>query len=336
MLKIATEEAFSIPEVADALGRVSRTDNSSLDMPLVGNLYGEGAGGSNPLLKGLLDWDQRLRVMDENKVDMHLLSLTAPGVQMFETEEAVALARLANDRLAEQVAAHPGRYAGLASFAPQDPAEAAREIARAKTELGLNGLVVNSHTNNEYYDDPKYWPIFEAAEAHDLAIYIHPRAPAAQIDAGFRDYGMDGAMWGYGIETSTHALRLICSGLFDHYPKLRIVLGHMGEGIPFWLWRIDFMHEVMSRNRSMPKLALKPSDYFRRNFAITTSGQENALALRYSIDMLGLDNVMWAIDYPYQPTAPAVAFIDEAQPLTEAEREAVAWRNAARIFHIDL
>jgi 2,3-dihydroxybenzoate decarboxylase/5-carboxyvanillate decarboxylase len=253
-----------------------------------------------------------------------------------DAAEGTALACLANDRLAEIVRAHPTRYAGLASFAPQDPEAAAAEIARARTELGLHGLVVNSHTNNEFYDDPKFRPIFAAAEAHDLAIYIHPRAPATQIDAGFRDYAMDGAIWGYGIETSTHALRLIFSGLFDLYPKLKIVLGHMGEGIPFWLWRIDFMHEVMSRSRGLPKLELKPSDYFRRNFAITTSGQENALALRYSIDMLGVENVMWAIDYPYQPTAPAVKFIEEAQPLNEVERLAVAGLNAARIFHIEI
>jgi 2,3-dihydroxybenzoate decarboxylase/5-carboxyvanillate decarboxylase len=336
MLKIATEEAFSTPEVADALGRLAQTDNPSLDMPLVRGIYGEGAGGSNPLLRGLLDWDARLASMEANGVDMHLLSLTAPGVQMFDAAEGTTLARVANDRLAEIVRAHPRRYAGLASFAPQDPATAAQEIARAKTELGLHGLVVNSHTNNEFYDDPKFWPIFEAAEAHDLAIYIHPRAPAAQIDAGYRDYGMDGALWGYGVETSTHALRLIFSGLFDRFPKLRIVLGHMGEGIPFWLWRIDFMHPVMVRSRGLPQLELKPSDYFRRNFAITTSGQENALALRYSIDMIGLENVMWAIDYPYQPTAPAVAFIEQAQPLTEEERAAVAGLNAARIFHIEI
>ena len=335
MLKIATEEAFSIPEVADALGRVALTGDPSLDMPLVRSIYGDGAAGSNPLLRGLLDWDARLASMDANGVDMHLLSLTAPGVQMFETAEAVDLARLANDRLAEIVRERPDRYAGLASFAPQNPEAAAREIERV-AGLGLHGLVVNSHTSNRFYDDEHFRPIFEAAEDHDLAIYIHPRAPAAQIEAGFRDYGMDGAMWGYGIETSTHALRLIFSGLFDRHPGLTIVLGHMGEGIPFWLWRIDFMHEVMSRNRdNVPKLELKPSDYFRRNFAITTSGQENALALRYSIDMLGVENVMWAIDYPYQPTAPAVRFIEEAEPLTDAEREAVAGENAMRIFHIE-
>jgi len=335
MLKIATEEAFSIPEVADALGALAARGDPSLDMPLVRSIYGDGAAGDNRLLVGLLDVErERLRVMDGNGVDMHLLSLTAPGVQMFEAAEGTRLARVANDYLADVVRRHPTRFAGLASFAPQDPAAAAKEIARARAELGLHGLVVNSHTHDEYYDDPKFWPIFEAAEAHRAAIYIHPRAPAARMARGFADYRMDGALWGYGIETSTHALRLIFSGLFDRFPGLTIVLGHMGEGIPFWLWRIDYMHAAMSRTSDMPRLEMKPSDYFRRNFAITTSGQENPLALRYSIDMLGVDRVLWAIDYPYQPTAPAVKFMDEA-PLTDEERAAVYGGNAARIFHIE-
>jgi 2,3-dihydroxybenzoate decarboxylase/5-carboxyvanillate decarboxylase len=334
MLKIATEEAFSVKEVADALGTLAETGDKSLDMPLVRGIYGSGRSPTLRLLPALLDLEnERLRDMDANGVDMHLLSLTAPGVQMFDAELGTRLARRANDYLAEVISRHPSRFAGLASFAPQNPAAAAREIERARSVLKLHGLVVNSHTHNEYYDNQKFWPIFEAAEALDLAIYIHPRAPSSAMDAAFRDYRMDGALWGYGIETSTHALRLIFSGLFDRFPKLKIVLGHMGEGIPFWLWRIDFMHNVMGMGSSMPSLKLKPSEYFKRNFAITTSGQENPLALRYSIDMLGVENVMWAIDYPYQPTAPAVAFMDTA-PLSAEERMLVYGGNAKRIFHI--
>jgi len=333
MRRIATEEAFSIPEVATALGEVAETSSDNLDLPLVQAMYGKER--LPYYLDALLDLEgERLRVMDENHVDMHVLSLTAPGVQMFKTDDAVALARRANDRLADVVRRHPTRFAGLASFAPQDPKRAAREIERARNDLKLNGLVVNSHTNDEYYDDEKFWDIFEAAEATDAPLYIHPRAPARGLADPCRQYNMDAALWGYGIEVGTHVMRLILSGLFDRFPKLKIVIGHMGEGIPFWLWRIDFMYTVRAGGSGKaPKLRLPPSEYFKRNFAITTSGQENPLALRYSIDMLGVENVMWAIDYPYQPTAPAVAFMDNA-PLSDDERAKVYGQNAERIFHI--
>lgn len=334
MRKIATEEAFSIPKVVKALNGVSRSGQKSLDMRLMREVYGD-APMRGETLRALQDWDARLRVMDENGVDMHVLSLTAPGVQMFDAATAAELARIANDALAQQIAAHPARYAGLASFAPQDPIAAAREIERACAQLKLGGLVVNSHTNNEWLDEEKYFPIFEAAEAHDAAIYIHPRAPRWDMAGGFDKYGMENAQWGYGVEVSTHALRLIFSGLFDRFPKLKIVLGHMGEGIPFWLWRIDYMHRNSTmRSGLAPKLQLTPGEYFKRNFWITTSGQENPLALQYSIDVLGADRVMWAIDYPYQPTAPAVKFMDEA-PLDEATKALVYGETAAKLFHID-
>lgn len=337
MRKIATEEAFSIPEVAAGLTDIANApDCGSLDYPLVRDLYGD-TRHSLPFdfLGALLDiGEQRLKVMDENGVDMHVLSLTAPGVQMFDTDRAVDLARVANDQLAEAVRRHPTRFAGLASFAPQHPQQAAREIERARTELGLHGLVVNSHTNDEYYDDEKFWPFFEAAEATDSAIYIHPRAPSKHLAGACRKYAMDAALWGYGIEVGTHALRLILSGLFDRFPRLRIVLGHMGEGIPFWLWRIDYMHKIREGQPGITKLSLTPSEYFKRNFAITTSGQENPLALQYSINMIGAENVMWAIDYPYQPTTPAVQFMDDA-PLSDDIKAMVYGENAARIFHLD-
>jgi 5-carboxyvanillate decarboxylase len=333
MRRIATEEAFSIPAIAAALGRVAQLPGDSLDLPLVEALY-----GSNRIpyyLEALLDLEgDRLRIMDENHVDMHVLSLTAPGVQMFGIEEAISLAQVANDYLADVVGRHPTRFAGLASFAPQDPKRAAREIERARKELKLHGLVVNSHTNDEYYDDEKFWDFFEAAEATDAAIYIHPRAPSKGLADPCRKYHMDAALWGYGIEVGTHVVRLILSGLFDRFPKLKIVIGHMGEAVPFWLWRIDFMHKVRASQPGTPKLQLAPSEYFKRNFAITTSGQENPLALRYSIDMLGVENVMWAIDYPYQPTTPAVEFMDHAT-LSDDERTKVYGANAARIFHIE-
>src|SRR5262245_22192445 len=333
--RIATEEAFSIPEVANALRDVARAPGNSLDLMLVKSIYDAQAGGPRAELRGrLIDLEhERLRDMDANGVDMHLLSLTAPGVQMFDADTATDLATLANDRLAETIARHPRRFAGLASFAPQSPKRAAKEMERAIRQLKLNGFVVNSHTNGEYLDDPKYWPVLEAAEALDGCIYIHPRAPAEGLAAPFHHYGMDSALWAYGVETATHAVRLMLSGVFDRFPKLKICLGHMGEAVHFWLWRIDHMSLSAQSQGRAPKLQLKPSEYFKRNFVITTSGQESHLALDFSIKALGIDNVLWAIDYPYQPSAPAVAFMDSA-PLSDAEKAQLYHGNAERVFHI--
>jgi len=333
--RIATEEAFSIPEVAAGLRDVARSPTNSLDMILVERIYDAKADDVQArLLPRLLDLEkERLRDMDDNGVAVHLLSLTAPGVQMFDADTATDLAALANDRLAEVIKRHPTRFAGLASFAPQSPKRAAKEMERAIKTLKLNGFVVNSHTNSEYFDDSKFWPALEAAEALDACIYIHPRAPSDGLAAPFRHYGLDSAQWGYGIETSTQAVRMIVSGVFDRFPKLKICLGHMGEAVHFWLWRLDYMNKNAQNRGAAPKLKLKPSEYFKRNFVITTSGQESHLALDFSIKALGVENVLWAIDYPYQPSAPAVAFMDSA-PISDKDKELVYHGNAERVFHI--
>jgi 5-carboxyvanillate decarboxylase len=338
MRKIATEEAWSIPEVAAALGDVARGPTSSLDKLLVAAIYdsaakGTGYGALN-FLEGLLDTGgHRLKEMDELGVDMHLLSLTAPGVQMFDADTATELAALANDRMAQICAAHPTRFAGLASFAPQSPKRAAREMARAIGALKLNGFILNSHTHGEYLDDPKYWPILEAAEGLDACLYIHPRAASDGLKGPLQDYGMDSAMWGYGVEVGTHAVRMMAAGVFDHFPKLKICIGHMGEAIPFWIWRINFMNSRAQGIGRAPKTQLSMKEYLLRNFVITTSGVEDPLALDYTIKCVGIDNVLWAIDYPYQPMQPAVQFMDSA-PLTERERHKLYHENAERIFHI--
>jgi 2,3-dihydroxybenzoate decarboxylase/5-carboxyvanillate decarboxylase len=336
--RIATEEAFSIPEVAQALRQVARGPSSSLDKLLVKGIYDAEAGssgyGSMNFLDGLIDIeDRRLKEMDALGVDMHLLSLTAPGVQMFDADTATELAALANDRLAEVCRRHPTRFSGLASFAPQAPKRAAKEMERAIRTLKLNGFILNSHTNGEYLDDPKYWPVLEAAEALDACIYIHPRAASDTLKGPLQDYAMDSAMWGYGVEVGTHAVRMMAAGVFDQFPKLKICIGHMGEAIPFWIWRITFMNSRAQTIARAPKTKLTMAEYFHRNFVITTSGVEDHLALEYSIRKLGVDRVMWAIDYPYQPSKPAVEFMDSA-PVSEADRAKLYHLNAERIFHI--
>jgi 5-carboxyvanillate decarboxylase len=336
--RIATEEAFSVPAVAQAMRDVVRQlPAANLDLNLLRTIYDnppEGSTGSE-LLRRLLDLeDERIRIMDANRVDMHLLSLTSPGVQMFDADTATELATLSNDILRETIARRPSRFSGLASFAPHSPKRAAKEMDRAVNKLGLQGFIVNSHTNGEYLDDPKFWPILEAAEHLRRPLYIHPRAPSDGMADPFRSYGIEGAMWGYGVETGTHVMRLIVSGVLDRFPDLKIIIGHMGEAIPFWLWRIDFMHaRAVSSNRAR-KIQLKPSEYFRRNFAITTSGMESPDALEFSIKVLGIENIMWAVDYPYQPTAPAVAFMD-AFAISDEQKALLYHRNAERIFGIE-
>jgi len=338
MRRIATEEAFSIPEVAAELQKVVRGPGSSLDKLLCRGIYdyrpGEAGYGRMNFLDSLLDIERhRLAQMDELGVDMHLLSLTAPGVQLFDADTATELAALANDRLAEVCRRHPTRFSGLATFAPHSPRRAAREMERAIRVLKLNGFILNSHTHGEYLDDPKYWPVLEAAEALDACIYIHPRAASDTLKGPLQDYGMDSAMWGYGVEVGTHVVRMMAAGVFDRFPRLRICIGHMGEAIPFWLWRINFMNSRAQTIDRAPRTSLTMAEYFQRHFVVTTSGVEDPLALDYTIRKIGIDNVMWAIDYPYQPQKPAVDFMDQA-PVTDAQRAQLYHRNAERIFHI--
>lgn len=335
--RIATEEAFVTPELADMMRLIINTDWQNLDQDHDRVVYSDPNDVPHPArLAQLLDMDDvRLQDMNQHQVDVQLLSLTCPGVQIFSPAVANGLASRINDRLAEVIAKNPRRFAGLACLAPQDPQNAVKEMERAANQLKLNGFIINSHTNNEYLDNQKFWPILECAEALGMAIYLHPRAPSDQMADPFRDYTMDSAIWGYGVETGTHAVRMMLGGVFDRFPRLRIVLGHMGEAVHFWLARMDSKVDPAFRASRGRKPLVKelPSTYFKRNFAITTSGICSHEQLRYSIDTIGVENIMWAIDYPYERTAPAVAFMDSA-PITEEQRAQIYHQNAERIFKI--
>lgn len=330
MRRIATEEAFVIPEVLRPM--LDRFAAQPYDPDLF--FWSKAADGS-PLQRRLLDLgEERLQIMDETGVDVQLLSLASTGVQMFARDEATQLARLANDVLADAIAAHPTRFAGLASFAPQDPAAAAREIERAMTTLDLNGVIVNSHTNGEYLDQRAYWPILEACEAFDAPLYIHPRAPSPQMIAPFTDYTLEHAIWGFQAETSLHALRLIAGGLFDRFPGLKVVLGHGGEGLHYWLPRLDAMWaNFKAPEGRRPMLQMAPSEYIKRNFAVTTSGMNWGPAVRFTLEALGSQSVMFAIDYPFVDSGKSVAEMD-AIDISAADKAAIYHRNAERIFRI--
>lgn len=327
--RIAVEEAWSFPEHLDALRAAAEAGGNNLDLEQLRPL---GVNAASGLGARLTDIDERLAEMDRLNIDMQVLSLTSPGVQVFARDQAVGLAQLANDRLAEVVARHPGRFGGLASFAPQDPVAAAKEMERAATRLGLNGFVVNSHTFNHYLDEPQFAPILEAAEALDRPIYIHPRSPSDGMAAPFRDHRLRAAIWGYAVETGTHAMRMMVSGVFDRFPKLQIVLGHMGENIPFYLWRSDHWFE---RRPDEYGSSLKPSEVFARNFWVTTSGVEHGPALRYTLETLGPERIMWAIDYPYEQMQPSVEFMEGLQ-LAPSIHRAIYGGNAARLFRLQV
>jgi predicted TIM-barrel fold metal-dependent hydrolase len=335
--RIATEEAFATPELVAAWLDIARRDpNASLDVPTgILSIFDPRPGSiQEGFRRQALDMGpERLAVMDAAGVDMHVMSVTIPGVQMFAPDRADAMAMQTNDRLAAAIARHPTRFAGLACLAPHSPRGGPLEMERAITKLGLNGFIINSHTDNLYLDDPRFAPILEAAEALDRPIYLHPRAPSNGMAAPFRDYSLGGSIWGFGVEARTHAVRLIMSGTFDRFPRLRIVLGHMGEALPFWMWRLDHMYARRARDGRMKPNKLLPSEYFRRNFAITTSGFEADDVLQLVIGRAGLDNVMWAIDYPYESSADAVAFLDRAT-LDDDARVRIYHRNAERLFHI--
>ena len=337
---IATEEHYIVPEFVEATGRLLATHAGDLDVDDLGFFLHTEAG--RPWRDRLADLDAgRLGAMDDAGVDVQVLSLMAPGVQIFDTATAVGLAELVNDRLAETVARAPTRYAGLAVFAPQAPSRAAKEIERAMGRLALHGLVVNSHTHGEYLDDPKYWSIFEAAEALDAALYIHPRQPPSAYRALVENVAgektLAGGLWGFQMETSLHAMRLIVSGVFDRFPKLKIVLGHMGEGLPFWLYRLDYMYERGYRRHGKGRARRLPSEYFNENFFVTISGMHDhrlcVPVLRSCHAILGADRMLFAADHPFQSASEATAILRDSN-LPRANLETIAWRNAARIFRV--
>jgi 5-carboxyvanillate decarboxylase len=285
------------------------------------------------MIDQLCDLDKgRTGEMDRCNIDRQVLSLVSPGVQVFETATALKLAREYNDLLGAAVKDHPKRYVGLACLAPQDPKAAADELERGVGTLGLKGAVINSHTKGEYLDDKKYWVIFERAQKLNVPVYLHPRGPSPDMMKPFIGYPMlDSAMWGFSAEAGVHALRLILSGLFDEFPKLKIVLGHLGETIPFVLARIDNRWSVADFPKKLNKL---PGQYFRENFLVTTSGMnEEPATLTAAVSILGADNILFAADYPMENAEQAVSFIDNMD-MHDKDKEKICCLNAERIFSL--
>lgn len=326
--RIACEEGYLSPGVLAANARVTIPG-----VPLITR-----NGPVADLARQLVDVGAgRIAAMDRDGVDMQLLLLSSPGVQVFPAADAVSLARDANDYVAEGCRRYPTRLAALAAFAPQDPNAAAREIERGVKTLGLKGGIVNSHTEGAYLDSARFWPIFEAVEALDVPLYIHPREPAGAMREVLAGPLTGGAAWAYAVEVGTHLLKLMQAGVFDRFPKLKIVVGHMGEGLPFWLSRLDNRwleqrNRMTASNTSIPMRRL-PSEYMRTNVWITSSGMNALEPLRLSQHVLGIDRVLYATDYPFENQGETIAAV-ERMPLSPAVKRAFFETNAESLFRL--
>ena len=337
--RIATEEAFA---PASLLKRyLEHAHSPGLDDPGFRSLWGFYAASPSArarfIMEGLADLgEKRIRDMDAAGIDHQVIALTAPGVQCFEPALATSLAIDANDLLADAVKAHPTRYTGMIAMAPQDPAGAVREIERGVRQLGFKAVILNGTTQGEYHDQPKFWPIFEAAEALDVPIYLHPNSPPKQMIQPFLEAGLDGAIYGFGVDTGLHMLRLIISGVFDAFPKLQFIIGHAGEALPFWLYRLEYMHAATLKSSRYPQM--KPlkhtiGHYLRNNVYITNSGVAWQPAIEFCQKIIGVDRVLYAMDYPYQYSLDEVRFCDE-MTIPDADKKAFFQTNAERVFKL--
>jgi predicted TIM-barrel fold metal-dependent hydrolase len=328
--KVAVEEHFNF--LTAEAGDAGQIDLSRLVVAM-----GYDAAWSALVGARLVDFDERVAAMDAAGIDVSLLSHTVPGAQgITDPERAAAAARDINDFLAgTAIAKHPSRFAGLASVALHDPVVAARELERAVTRLGFKGAMINGYTNvageagAEYLDAPRLLPFWEAVAGLGVPVYLHPRAALDQrVYAGHSQ--LIGATWGFAPEAATHALRLVYSGLFDRFPSLTVVLGHLGETLPYFAWRIQHCFEF---NPADKRLERRLQDYLSDNFFVSTSGFFNDQALIGALLTIGADRILFAVDYPYEPMDPAAAWIERA-PLSERDRRKIAHLNARTLFRL--
>ncbi|MFC1901853.1 amidohydrolase family protein [Chloroflexota bacterium] len=280
--------------------------------------------------------EERLKDMDEDGIDMQVLSSVFHHNEFSDASEAAAISRRGNDALYQVIKRYPERLAGFAAVAPQEPATAADELARAVNELGLKGAMIFGHVRGEYLDNQKFWVILERAEKLGVPIYLHPSMPSDDMIKPFQTYPiMAGSMWGYSVAASLHAMRLICSGVFDKYPGLKIILGHLGEAIPLWLWRIDQRWQIESqelyKGDVTSNLRKKPSQYFKENYYVTTSGMFWPPALQFVQSVLGADRMLFAVDYPQESSGEAVRSI-EATSISDGDKEKIFHINAEKLL----
>ncbi len=275
--------------------------------------------------------NSRVKHMNEAGIDVQVLSLVQPGTQGYGADKSVAMATDANDRMYAATQSHPGRFAAFAALPTADVKASVAELERCVRKLGFKGTMINGHTNGEFLDDKKFWPIFEAAEGLGVPIYLHPRVPYPDVfkvyfAGGYEDIGS--AAWGYAMDTCSHFLRIVFSGAFDAFPNLKFVLGHLGEGLPFWLDRLDDHTRFGVKRRGLKKSAMA---YMTENLMITCSGNWSVPAFMCSLLAVGIDNMMFSVDWPFESNKTGMEFLKRV-PLSPADLEKFAHGNAERLL----
>jgi gamma-resorcylate decarboxylase len=320
-------------------GKIALEEHFALEETLQDSLYSGWFPAWPEMRKNLLDLtDHRLSEMDKYGVELAILSLHNPAVQgEHDLKKAIALARKANDTLAAAVAKRPGRLLGFAALPMQDPDAAIVELNRCVKELGFKGANVNGFSqvgtpeNVVYLDDPRYLPFWAALEQLDLPLYLHPRDPLMSREPIYEGHPwLRGSAWAFTVETATHALRIMCSGVFDKHPRLNIILGHLGEGLPFSVWRID--HRIARTPRGIPAKR-KCADYLRDNFYLTTSGNFRTQSLVDCILEVGSDRLLFSADYPFEDNGEAAEWFDSVN-IAETDRTKIGRTNALNLFKL--
>jgi predicted TIM-barrel fold metal-dependent hydrolase len=325
MRTIALEEHFTTPAFAAGPGKATMESmlKSASGAKLVAQLADIG--------------DARVAEMDAAGLDMQLLSLNSPGVEQSDPADAIALARDANDVLAAAVRKHPKRFAGMAALPIGAPDQAAEELERCVRQLGFKGANINGHNRGRYLDDPFYAPVLARAEALDVPLYLHPTLPPPAVMqasySGFHPattFMLAGTGWGWHIETGMHVMRMMLGGVFDRHPKLQVVIGHMGEALPFMMPRMEGLAAKLPPGAG-PKRPL--GDYLRENLHYTFGGFNFASTFQVLLSTVGPERIMFSADYPYGSMAEALAFL-KTLPVSDAEREAIAHGNAERLLGV--
>ena len=318
MQKIALEEHFI---TSDFLQNTQKVDFAAMNQENAADFQTR-----------LLDFDDlRIKAMDEAGIEISVLSLTDPGIQgIADTNSAIGLAYKTNEFLAEKISKNPKRFRGFACLPLQDPLSAAKELEHCIRQHGFVGGLINGQTQGSYLDEEKFYPFWKKVEELNVPIYLHPGSPQ-HMPASYKDqHELAGPLWGWTVETGTHALRMVFSGLFDRFPGIKIILGHMGESIPYLLWRLDSRWNIIKHPKNLKKT---PSQYIKENFYVTTSGMCSNGPLTCAIQELGEERVMFSVDYPYESSNVAAQFIEQA-PVSKKVLESICYKNAQNVLKL--